>query len=529
MHAFDLDRLSGAIRVRRARAGESLTLLDGNPLSLDEDCLLIADDRGPIALAGVMGGLDSGVTAESRHIFFESAFFSPSVIAGRARRFGLATDASHRYERGVDFELQRRAIERATGLLVQIAGGECGPVIDRVSPEHLPTRAPITLRAARLSKILGIAVHDEAVADVLSRLGCRVEAQPGGWRVTPPSFRFDLAIEVDLIEEVARVTGYEHVPSTAPVAHLNLRPVPETRVPLERLRGLLADRGYQEAITYSFVDPSLQAMLDPEEEVVRLANPISADMAVMRTTLWPGLLKALGHNQNRQQARVWLFESGLRFRRRRGETLQEPVLAGLASGSALPDQWGLSRRPVDFYDVKADVEALLASTGVAAEFRFEPTSHPALHPGQAAAIFRGAEEVGRLGALHPAHLRSLDIEGPVYLFELGLGPLQQGVLPRFAPLSRFPAIRRDLAVVVDEAVPAEAVRVAIGQAAGDMLNDLELFDVYRGEGIEGGRKSLALSLTLQAADRTLLDAEVDAVVRGVLEALEREYKATLRA
>ena len=529
MHAFDLDRLSGAIRVRRARAGESLTLLDGNPLSLDEDCLLIADDRGPIALAGVMGGLDSGVTAESRHIFFESAFFSPSVIAGRARRFGLATDASHRYERGVDFELQRRAIERATGLLVQIAGGECGPVIDRVSPEHLPTRAPITLRAARLSKILGIAVPDKAVADVLSRLGCRVEAQPGGWRVTPPSFRFDLAIEVDLIEEVARVTGYEHVPSTAPVAHLNLRPVPETRVPLERLRGLLADRGYQEAITYSFVDPSLQAMLDPEEEVVRLANPISADMAVMRTTLWPGLLKALGHNQNRQQARVWLFESGLRFRRRRGETLQEPVLAGLASGSALPDQWGLSRRPVDFYDVKADVEALLASTGVAAEFRFEPTSHPALHPGQAAAIFRGAEEVGRLGALHPAHLRSLDIEGPVYLFELGLGPLQQGVLPRFAPLSRFPAIRRDLAVVVDEAVPAEAVRVAIGQAAGDMLNDLELFDVYRGEGIEGGRKSLALSLTLQAADRTLLDAEVDAVVRGVLEALEREYKATLRA
>lgn len=529
MHAFDLDRLSGAIRVRRARAGESLTLLDGNPLSLDEDCLLIADDRGPIALAGVMGGLDSGVTAESRHIFFESAFFSPSVIAGRARRFGLATDASHRYERGVDFELQRRAIERATGLLVQIAGGECGPVIDRVSPEHLPTRAPITLRAARLSKILGIAVPDEAVADVLSRLGCRVEAQPGGWRVTPPSFRFDLAIEVDLIEEVARVTGYEHVPSTAPVAHLNLRPVPETRVPLERLRGLLADRGYQEAITYSFVDPSLQAMLDPEEEVVRLANPISADMAVMRTTLWPGLLKALGHNQNRQQARVWLFESGLRFRRRRGETLQEPVLAGLASGSALPDQWGLSRRPVDFYDVKADVEALLASTGVAAEFRFEPTSHPALHPGQAAAVFRGAEEVGRLGALHPAHLRSLDIEGPVYLFELGLGPLQQGVLPRFAPLSRFPAIRRDLAVVVDEAVPAEAVRVAIGQAAGDMLNDLELFDVYRGEGIEGGRKSLALSLTLQAADRTLLDAEVDAVVRGVLEALEKEYKATLRA
>jgi phenylalanyl-tRNA synthetase beta chain len=529
MHAFDLERLSGAIRIRRGGAGQSLTILDGTRIEPDADCLVIADDRGPVALAGIMGGLDSGVTAESRHIFLESAFFSPSSIAGRARRYGLATDSSHRFERGVDFALQRRAMERATDLLVAIAGGECGPVIERVAPEHLPTRAPIALRAARLRAVLGLSVAPDVVTDVLVRLGCQVDPRADGWTVTPPSFRFDLAIEVDLIEEVARVTGYEKVPTTVPVAHLDVRPVPEATVPLERLRAVLVDRGYQEAITYSFVDPALQAQIEPGEEAIRLANPISADMAVMRTSLWPGLLKALAHNRNRQQGRVWLFETGLRFRRRDGRTIQEPVLAGLASGTALPEQWGLARRAVDFYDVKADLEALLALTGAAGAFRFEPAAHPALHPGQAALVRRGDREIGLLGALHPAHLRSLDVEGPVYLFELALDGLRSGVLPRFAPLSRFPAIRRDLAVVVDEGVPAEAVRAAIGQTAGDMLNNLELFDVYRGEGIDAGRKSLALSLILQAPDRTLQDAEVEAVVKRVLDSLEREYKATLRA
>jgi phenylalanyl-tRNA synthetase beta chain len=529
MHAFDLARLAGAVRVRRGRAGEGLTLLDGSRIEVDEGALVIADDSGPVALAGIMGGLDTAVGPDTRDIFFESAFFTPEVIAGRARRFGLATDSSHRFERGVDFAVQRRAIERATRLLVEVAGGEPGPVIERVSHEYLPARPPIPLRSERLRRVLGMDIGAEIVADVLTRLGCQVEAMTGGWLVTPPSFRFDMAIEVDLIEEVVRVVGYDRVPTAVPVAHLDVRPEPEARIPLERLRTALTDRGYQEAITYSFVDPTLQARIEPAEEAIRLANPISADMAVMRTSLWPGLLQALLYNRNRQQERVWLFESGLRFRRRGGETVQEAVIAGVASGSALPAQWGVARRTLDFFDLKADVEALLSLTGGSGGFSFEPARHPALHPGQAAALRRGDVEVGLLGALHPGLLRTLDIQGPVYLFELRLAELQAGLLPRFEPVARFPAIRRDLALVLEEAVPAEAVNACIGQAAADMLKNLELFDVYRGEGVDPGRKSLALALTLQAADRTLQDAEVDALIDRVVDALKRQLGATLRA
>jgi phenylalanyl-tRNA synthetase beta chain len=528
MHAFDLERLSGAIRVRRGRAGERLALLDGSVIEVDGDALVIADERGAVALAGIMGGSETAVSPATRTVFFESAFFSPSVITGRARRFGLATDSSHRFERGVDFELQRRAMERATELLLAIAGGAPGPVVERVSPDHLPTRSPIRLRSARLRSVLGTDVAAGTVAEVLNRLGLAVEGRAEGWIVTPPSFRFDLGIEVDLVEEVARVVGYEQIPSTVPVAHLDVRPEPEARVPVARMRELLADRGYQEAITFSFVDPAVQARIDPDEEGIALANPISADLAVMRTSLWPGLLQALVYNRNRQQERVWLFESGLRFRRRHARTEQEPVIAGIAAGTAEPLQWALARRPLDFYDVKADVEALLALTGRADAFRFEPTEDPALHPGQAAAVRRGDAEVGILGALHPAHLRSLDIEGPVYLFELSLAALGAGAVPRFHPLSRFPAIRRDLAVVVDEAVPAHAIRDCIGQAAADMLINLEFFDVYRGEGIDPGKKSLALALTLQAPDRTLQDMEVDRLIGGVVDALRRQLGATLR-
>jgi phenylalanyl-tRNA synthetase beta chain len=401
-------------------------------------------------------------------------------------------------------------------------------MVEGASPEHLPARAPIGLRAARLRSVLGTEVAPDTVGDILTRLGMAVETRADGWAATPPSFRFDLGIEVDLVEEVARVHGYDRVPSTAPRARLVMRPEAEGQVPIARLRELLADRGYQEAITFSFVDPALQARIEPGEEAIALANPISADLGVMRTSLWPGLLQALVYNRNRQQDRVWLFESGLRFRRRDGRTVQEPVLAGVASGTAEPLQWGLVRRPVDFYDVKADVEAMLALTGAGDGLAFVPATHPALHPGQAAAVRRGAEEVGLLGALHPAHLRSLDIEGPVYLFELRLEGLEAGKVPRFAPLSRFPAIRRDLAVVVEEAVAGEAVRACIGHAAADMLRNLEFFDVYRGEGIDPGKKSLALALTLQAPDRTLQDAEVEAVMVRVVGALRDQLGATLR-
>jgi phenylalanyl-tRNA synthetase beta chain len=528
MHAFDLERLQGAVRVRRARKGEGLLLLDGKRVELDTDALVIADERGPVAFAGIMGGLESAVTETSRHIFFESAFFAPEAIAGRARRYGLGTDASFRFERGVDFALQRRAVERATRLLLEIAGGEPGPVIDAVSQAHLPRRVPVELRRERLARVLGMTVPDATVSDVLTRLGLAVDETEDGWVVTPPSFRFDLGIEVDLIEEIARVVGYDRVPTAVPTGRLDLGAEPEATVTLPRLRELLVDRGYQEAITYSFVDPALQAAVEPDQEVIRLANPISADMAAMRTSLWPGLLGALAYNRNRQQERVWLFESGLRFRRRDGETVQEPVLAAIAAGEALPRQWGAPRRALDFHDVKADVEALLALAGTEEVPVFEPTRHPTLHPGQAARVRLAGETAGLVGALHPALAARLDLEGPVYLFELGLASLQAGVLPRFQPLSRFPAVRRDLAVVVDASVSADRVRSCIGQAAGGVLKTLELFDVYRGESVGAGKKSLALALTLQAPDRTLQDAEVDNLVAKVVGALESELGGSLR-
>ncbi len=528
MHAFDLDKLVGRIQVRRATQGEAVVLLDGTELELDADSLVIADDTGSVALAGIMGGLHSAVSEQTRHIFLESAHFTPRSIAGRARRYGLATDASHRFERGVDFELQRRATERATALLLDIIGGEPGPVIDVLAEEHLPQREPIGLRLARLQRVLGMEVAHETVTEVMSRLGAAVTEQGDDWAVTPPSFRFDLAIEADLIEEIARIVGYDNVPGVPPQAHLEVHSATESKVEVSRMRSLLIDRGYQEAITYSFVDPELQSKIDPDEQPVALSNPISADMAVMRTTLWPGLLKALAYNQNRQQGRVRLFESGLRFVRRAGKTIQTPTLAGVVSGSPYAEQWGIPQRPLDFYDLKADVEALLSLSGRLEGFIAKPDQHPALHPGQAAAIELAGYQAGVMGALHPALLKELDLIGPVYLFELDLDTAQAGRLPKFEPLSRFPAIRRDIAIIVDEDVSAQAVQNCIGQAAIDVLKKLELFDVYRGEGIDSGKKSLALGLVLQAASRTLTDAEVDALVGEVVEALGQQLGGTLR-
>ncbi len=528
MHAFDLDKLTGGIHVRRAREGEPITVLDGTGVSLDADTLVIADDTGPQALAGIMGGQGSGVTSSSQHLFLESAFFSPEVIAGRPRRYGMQTDSSHRFERGVDFELQRRAMERATELLLAIAGGRPGPVIEAVSEADLPPRPAIVLRAPRIGRVLGMEVAAETVEDVLSRLGMALERQGGQWRIIPPSFRFDMAIEVDLIEEIARVLGYDQVPSTTPLAHLDIRREPEATVGVSRLRDLLVDRGYQEAITYSFVDPSLQARLSPAEGAIGLSNPISADMGEMRTSLWPGLVQALRYNQNRQQPRVRLFESGLRFLQRAGGTVQEPMLAGIVAGSAYSEQWGAARRPVDFFDLKGDVEALLGFAGEPRTLVFTPAVHPALHPGQTAAVELGGEQAGLLGALHPALVAELGLDGPAYLFELRLPVITAGQVPVFEPLSRFPVIRRDLALIVDEAVSARAVQDCIGQAASDVLKNLQLFDVYRGEGIDSGKKSLALGLTLQAASRTLTDDEVDVLIGNVVAVLQQQLGATLR-
>ena len=525
MHAFDLGRLDAGIRVRNGRDGESLTLLDGSTIELGADSLVIADESRPVALAGVMGGLESGVTGETRNVFLESAWFEPRSIALEARRRGMHTDASHRFERTVSPALQRNAMERATELLVGIAGGVPGPVTEAVAGEHLPSAGPITLRRARIGRVLGAEIPDRDVQDILGRLGMRVEEAQGGWTVVPPPHRPDIAAEIDLIEEVARVVGFENLPGAAPVAGLDIAAKAESHVGIGRIRGLLVDRGYHEAVTYSFVDAGLQARISPALEGVALANPIASDMSVMRTTLWPGLIGAAAWNVNRQQFRVRLFETGLVFIADGDEVRQPRMIGGVAAGSVVPEQWSHAFRPVDFYDVKGDVEALLALSGQAAEFIAD--SHPALHPGQTAAIIRGGERIGIIGTLHPSLASGLRLAGAV-LFELCLEAAGAGILPRFKALSRFPAVRRDLSLVLPEAVTASAVRECVGQTGVDVLRYFELFDVYRGEDIDSGMKSISLGLIFQSSSRTLGDTEINAALAVVLDSLTSKLKATLR-
>ncbi len=528
MHAFDLAQIQGGVRVRMAAAGERLTLLDGQELELDAETLVIADAGKALALAGIMGGEHSGVADDTRDLFLECAFFAPGALVGRARRYGLRTDSSHRFERGVDPQLQARAMERATALLLEIAGGRPGPVVEWCAEERLPLRLGILLRRARLSRLLGIEVADATVADILTRLGMEVKETPEGWQVVPPSFRFDLSIEADLVEEVARIHGYAQMPSRLPSGALAGASLPETRIDVERVRQLLVDRDFQEAITYSFVDPEIQQTLAPEFTPVALANPISADLSVMRTTLWGGLLRALGYNRNRQQGRIRLFEIGLSFVSQGTELKQENQVAAVLLGDREPEQWHAKGTAADFYDLKADVEALLALGGCPECFDFVPERHSALHPGQSAAIIRDGEPVGWLGRLHPVVAKRLDLPPSVLLFEVALGAVTASAVPKFAELSKFPAIRRDIAVVLGDEVPARDVLGAVRESAGSLLQELQLFDVYDGEGIENGKKSVALGLILQDRSRTLTDQDVDAVTARILDALTSRFDAVLR-
>ncbi len=528
LHAFDLSSLRGGVVVRRARAGEHLVLLDGTELTLDEELLLIADQERPLALAGIMGGEGSGCDDSTRDVFLESAFFHPLAIVGRARRFGLHTDASHRFERGVDPALQRWGIERATQLLVEITGGRPGPVIEAESERDLPARPPISLRTGQIERLLGMSFSTEQVEEMLGRLGMRMTGGPEQWAVTPPSFRFDVSIEADLIEEIGRMHGYNHLPTARPYARLGMSPQPESVLSLARLRTALVDRGYQEAVTYSFVDPQVQASLDPGRDPIALANPISSEMSVMRTSLWPGLLGALRYNLARQQTRVRLFESGLVFLRQEGSTRQAPCLGALVCGAALPEQWGEGARKVDFFDLKGDLEAMLDFGGNLGGTRFEAARHPALHPGRCARIVRDGTEVGWIGAIHPKVEKVLDLGTEVLAFEVLLDGITRVPIPEFRELSRFPSIRRDLAVVVDETVPYQSVRDCVARAGADLVRDVDLFDIYFGRGIDPGRKSLAISLILQAESRTLTDDEVETVIRRIIGRLEGEFNATLR-
>ena len=490
-------------------------------------------------MGGVMGGLESSVTASTTDILLECAWFDPKMIRVESRRYGMHTDASHRYERGVDTASQRPAVERATALLLAIVGGRAGPVVEAVEAVAIPASASIRLRASRVARLLGTPVADEVVEETLTRLGMQVTAVDGEkdrqWQVEVPSFRSDVTMEADLIEEVARISGYDSIPGRAPVATLDMRPRPERRLGLGTLRSALVDHGYAESITYSFTDPALQRALDPDVSPIPLSNPISSELSVMRTSLWPGLFGALLHNVNRQQGRVRLFESGLVFQvdRQAPEGLRQvPVIGGLSYGMADPLQWGIAARNTDFFDLKGIVEALIAPSSpeltADGSWTFRPEFHPALHPGQSAQIYRQDRAVGWLGAVHPTIQHQHKLPLPAFVFQLELETLLDGHLPAFTPRSKFPTVRRDIAIVVDEAVSAQSIQDCVGQIGLDVLHCLELFDVYRGEGIDSGRKSVALGLTFQDASRTLRDADVEQYVQTVLAKLEETLQARLR-
>jgi len=530
MHAFDLAEINGGIRVRMAEEGEKLVLLDGQEVALRGDTLVIADHTRALAIAGVMGGEHSGVNTEkTRDLFLESAFFEPISVAGKARSYGLHTDASHRYERGVDSQLAREAMERATALVLEIVGGEAGPIVEAVSEQHLPKVAPVTLRAERINQMLGMEMASAQVEQLLNALELKTSAKgTGEWTVEVPSHRFDISLEVDLIEELARLYGYNNLPVRYPQARLAPQARPEARGELPTLRRLLVARGYQEAITYSFIDPKLFELFSPGVEPLLLANPISSDMAAMRASLWPGLVKALQHNLNRQQDRVRLFESGLRFVGQLGDLKQQPMIAGVATGSRLPEGWANGRDSIDFFDVKADLEALLGYSGALDDFKFVAGQHPALHPGQTARIERDGKEVGYIGAIHPELAKPLGLERPVFVFELVLGDVVEGRLPKFSELSKFPETRRDLALIAGRDVASSSVLEVIRDNAGEWLTDLRLFDVYQGKGIDPDRKSLAVGLTWQHPSRTLNDDEVNTTLQNILTSLEQRLNTTLR-
>ena len=527
LHVFDASKLNGGITVRYATADESLTLLNNEQIKLDAQALIIADDKQPLALAGVMGGSDSAVSDSTQTVFLECAFFTPQVIAGKARNFGLHTDSSHRFERGVDAQLQNRAIERATQLIVEIAGGSVGNITEITSTAHLPARNAVILRRSKIEQSLAIQLADAQVIDILQRLGMQVADHADGWQVSPPSFRFDISIEADLIEEIARVFGYNNLPSSSLFMRSELSQVTEGLLEIDRVKDLFVDRGYQEAVTYSFVDEDIQNIVAPGIEAIRLKNPISSELAVMRTTLWCGLLKAALYNTNRQQNRVRLFETGLRFVKVAGETQQQKMLAGLVLGDVYSDQWAEKSRKVDFYDAKADLQAIFELSGCDASFTKGELS--TLHPGQTAKIISASgQEIGWLGMLHPQLEKQLGFDSQVFLFELDQNSLLNKKVPVFTALSKYPSVKRDLALIVNESITAADIVTCIKNSAEIALKEVVIFDVYRGKGVEDGNKSIALSLVLQDDTQTLTETDIESIVTRLLDLLYIELKAKLR-
>lgn len=521
LHAFDANKLKGDIHVRMAKAGEPLTLLNEQTIELQPDMLVIADDHAAVALAGIMGGEETSVNDFTVNIFLESAFFSPSAIVGKARRLGFSSDSSYRFERGVDYGNTQVALERATNLILEICGGEAGPVTEAIA--ELPQRRPVSLRLERLTAVLGIPLQAAQVAKLFDQLGFAYMQSADKFEVTPPSYRFDISIEEDLIEEIARLHGYDNIPATAPQAELSMLPSPEQNLSRSWLRDTLAARDYQEVVTYSFVDESWERDLLGNSEPIPLKNPIASDMSVMRSGLWGGLLDTLTYNLNRKQERVRIFEIGAAYFRD-GQGYKEVTrISGLAYGANAPEQWAQPARDIDFYDVKAEVDALTQGRA-----QYASAQHPALHPGQTARVMLDGKAIGWLGKLHPKWQQHYELPRGAILFELDAEPLLSRTLPQYQELPKFPPVRRDLAVIVDENVPVQAILDTARNAKIPLLNDVALFDVYRGKGITENKKSLAFLVLMQDTQKTLTDTEADEVIAKLLDLLVRQHGAELR-
>ena len=534
MHAFDKDKIDTSIVVRDSKKGEKLALLDGQEITLDDDSLVIADNSAAIALAGVMGGNDSSINDNTQNIVLEAAHFSRAGIAGRARRYGLHTDSSHRFERGVDPELPEIAMQRASQLVLQICGGQAGEIIKAEDTENVSPNKQVQLRHQRLLSVLGIELEENEVTSILQRISDQVEKTEQGWLVTAPSYRFDVERECDLIEEVARVKGYDCVPTRMPQITPKSKITSEALLSLRSIRQLMVARDYQEAISYSFIDAESQALLSENKNIIQLTNPLADNMSEMRTSIWPGLLNAAKYNINRQQDRVRLFEIGaVYFRAENSENdekfVEQQVIAGVVTGLQCAEQWAEQKRAVDFYDIKSDVEALLSLTKHQEAFIFNNLEHKALHPGQVAQINYNDQNVGYMGKLHPVVAKKIGLDSDTFVFELSLNELLQTDIPDFKGVSRFPAVKRDLAIIINTDVPANDVLQKVRLLHGSVLKEVVLFDVYSGKGVEEGKKSLALRVTLQSIDKTLTDDEVEQLIDNTLSALQNEFGAELRS
>ncbi|MCU4444180.1 phenylalanine--tRNA ligase subunit beta [Acinetobacter pittii] len=530
MHAFDLAKIEGTVHVRQAQPQEKLQLLNDQEVELQEDIMVIADDQKALAIAGIMGGLASSVTDDTTDIFLESAFFAPLAIAGRARRFGLHTDSSQRYERGVDFELPLIAMNRASQLIQELAGGEFGPITVAEKTEILPKREAIELKQAQVDQLLGYQLTADFIADALTRLGCEVTVKAEGeWNVVPPSHRYDMAIYQDLIEEVARIDGYDNIQISLPSMDVQLAKY-QDRFEIAELRQTIVTLGYQEAISFSFADAKLEKQLNPQVNPLMLANPISSDLAAMRSTLLSSLIPCVQYNLNRQQSRVRFFELGLRFDYQNAKSIEDlkqiPTLALVAVGSQQPESWHVKPQPMDFFDFKGEIEEILAAGRVKVEY--VRSERAWLHPGQSAEILVDGQSIGYLGRLHPSLENELDLT-TTWVAELDQTAVLQSYVSNFTELSRFPSIRRDIALLISDNINVRDIQQLIEKTGGELLDSTWLFDVYTGQGVEEGKRSLAFALLWQHPSRTLEDAEIKSGMDNIIQVLENTYQATLRA